>query len=59
MTRTLVTLLLIATVGVVGAFCVIVLDEREQAFRTLLRKEVRRIGDAYSATGDAMPRVSG
>ena len=36
MTRRLVTLLLILTAVVVGSFCVVILDERQQAFRTLL-----------------------
>ena len=36
MTRGIVLLLLLLTLGVVGSFCVVILDEREQAFRTLL-----------------------
>jgi membrane protease subunit HflC len=36
MSRGLVLLLLLLTLGVVGSFCVVILDEREQAFRTLL-----------------------
>ena len=36
MSRGLVLLLLLLTLAVVGSFCVVILDEREQAFRTLL-----------------------
>ena len=36
MTRRLVGLLLLLTGIVVGSFCIVILDEREQAFRTLL-----------------------
>jgi membrane protease subunit HflC len=36
MSRGLVALLLLLTVVVVGSFCVVILDERQQAFRTLL-----------------------
>ncbi len=36
MSLRIVTLLLLATLGVVGSFGVVVLDERQQAFRTLL-----------------------
>ncbi len=43
MTRRLVTLLLILTAVVVGSFCVVILDEREQAFRTLLNDPDPRV----------------
>jgi membrane protease subunit HflC len=38
MSRGLVLLLLLLTLGVAASFCVVILDEREQAFRTLLDK---------------------
>ncbi len=36
MSRRIVTLLLLLTLAVVGSFCIVILDERQQAFRTLL-----------------------
>ena len=36
MSRRIVTLLLLLTLAVIGSFCIVILDERQQAFRTLL-----------------------
>ena len=48
MIRLLTLLLILVTLGIAASFCVIILDEREQGFRTLL-------GDAEA--GILNPRV--
>ncbi len=45
MSLRIVTLLLLATLAVVGSFCVVVLDERQQAFRTLLNDPEPKLFD--------------